>query len=97
MSNINIDEARLAAVKAEMERFSKDVNASPEMAKQLQSLGDNYPAMVAMANAKGYNFTLEEVKAVLDASGELSNEELEQVAGGKSKVNIVYVGWVVNF
>jgi predicted ribosomally synthesized peptide with nif11-like leader len=59
---------------AEDEALRNEVNACIESAN-----GDRQAA-VDLATSKGYDFTYEELKAVVE--GELSDEALEAVAGG---------------
>lgn len=69
--------------KAELERFSKDVKASPKLQDELKKAGTNEQAVVSIANAKGYDFSVADLKAAAEAKkGELSEEQLQKVAGG---------------
>ena len=67
---------------SEMERFAKDLQNDEAILEEVRDVGTDNQAVVRFANAKGYDFTLEEVEAIVAKSGELSDEQLESVAGG---------------
>lgn len=86
--------------KAELERFSKDVKADPKLQEELKKSGTSEKAVVDIAKAKGYDFSVEELKAYAEAKkGELSEEDLQKVAGGAQTVvaigNVFVVSGVV--
>ena len=66
---------------AEVERFAKDVQSNEALRAEIKALGTDQGAILSLANAKGYNFSMADVEA-LDAGGELSDEQLAGVAGG---------------
>jgi predicted ribosomally synthesized peptide with nif11-like leader len=66
---------------AEIERFAKDLKSSEALRAEIKALGSDQDAILRLANAKGYQFTLADVEA-LGAGGELSDEQLAGVAGG---------------
>lgn len=66
---------------SEIDRFCKEVAASQSFRDELKAVGADNEAIVRFANAKGYTFSMADVSA-LAASAELSDEQLEQVAGG---------------
>jgi predicted ribosomally synthesized peptide with nif11-like leader len=78
---------------AHIEQFSSRVKNDPEMFKQLvagtQTPDEFIDKAVALAAQKGFNFSREEADAWIKtqiaakASGELSDMQLEGVAGGK--------------
>jgi predicted ribosomally synthesized peptide with nif11-like leader len=74
-----------------IEQFFQEVSQDPTLQQQLQSL-ENREArlnkMVELGQEKGYNFTSIEVEQWLQSrSKELSDSELESVAGGKRSSN----------
>jgi len=73
----------MSNIPSEIERFGKDLAADEALLDELKKVGTDHAAIVAFANAKGYQFTVEDVKGLENlASYELSEEELEKVAGG---------------
>ena len=66
---------------AEIERFAKDTLSNDALRAEVKALGADQAAILALANAKGYQFTMNDVNE-LGASGELSDEQLAAVAGG---------------
>ncbi len=66
---------------SEIERFSKDVAANESLRNELKAVGTGKAAIVAFANAKGYNFSVNDVES-LAGTHELSDQDLEKVAGG---------------
>ncbi|MEZ5416677.1 MAG: Nif11-like leader peptide family RiPP precursor [Vicinamibacterales bacterium] len=66
---------------AEIERFSKDLQSNEALRTEIKALGTDQEAILALANAKGYQFSMADVDA-LGAGGELSDEQLAGVAGG---------------
>jgi len=74
----------------EIERFGKDLKSNESLRAAVKAAGADYPAIVKIANSKGYKFTADDVSAVV-ASGELSDAQLEGVAGGAWSV-FVYKG-----
>ena len=86
-------------------KVSEDQALQGELAKALESDNDR-EAVTALAQSKGYEFTSEELWAEIQArqaeferrqaAGELTDEELEAVAGGATPV-AVSVATVVTF
>lgn len=82
----------LENVKAYYEMVTKDQNLQIKIAQVAQSNPKEVVAtVIKMADEKGYSFTEAEVKifaedlvATMPKNGELSDSELEIVAGGKS-------------
>lgn len=82
------------------EALSNFLTADAERAKELLSM-EPADALVAI-NAEGYDFTIEElsefgaeVRRVSALEGEISEENLEQVAGGVAAViTIAFIGTV---
>ena len=67
--------------KAEIERFAQEVNNNEAFREQLKSYGSDQEAVIRAANSQGYDFTIDDVKAMASI-GELSDSQLESVAGG---------------
>ena len=67
--------------RAEIERLYHDVQNDAELKKDFQELSDDKAAWVKLAQTKGYRITTEDT---VQASAELSDEDLEKVAGGWS-------------
>lgn len=70
----------------EIARFNKDLLESKEMQEEIKNIGSNLEKIVALANSKGYAFTVADIEASATKGGELSEEQLDKVAGG---VNII--------
>ncbi len=70
---------------AELQRFTADLVSNPELRATVKAAGTDHAAIVKAANDKGYKFSLADVDA-LTASGELSDAQLETVAGGAGRV-----------
>ena len=62
-----------------IEKFNKDLLENKEMQAEVKTIGNDLPKIVAYANSKGYSFTVADVDA---KKGELSDEQLGNVAGG---------------
>jgi len=68
---------------SELERFVKDAKDNKDFQKELKAVGADVEAIVTFASGKGYDFTVDELKSFVDAKkGELSEEQLDKVAGG---------------
>ena len=66
---------------AEIERFAKDTLRNGALRAEVKALGADQDAIVRLAIAKGYQFTMSDVSE-LGTSGELTDEQLSAVAGG---------------
>lgn len=66
----------------EVDRFLTDLQKDSGLRQELADLGQDVEACVRWANAKGYAFTLEEALAVGAFDEDLSEDDLEKVAGG---------------
>jgi predicted ribosomally synthesized peptide with nif11-like leader len=66
---------------SEIERFAKDVKTNEAFRAEIEGLGTDQDAILRLANAKGYDFTMADVDA-LGGSVELTDEQLGAVAGG---------------
>jgi predicted ribosomally synthesized peptide with nif11-like leader len=67
---------------AEIKRFAADCKTDPALADLVSGAGSDLGAVVAAANAKGYNFTIADAQHAL-AQTKLNEVQLSQVAGGK--------------
>jgi predicted ribosomally synthesized peptide with nif11-like leader len=81
--------------KSELERFAADLNEDQALFDQVSPVAGDHAALVAIANANGYDFTLEEVQAHVSAQREISDEQLDEVAGGRN-VPVIAPKVVVN-
>lgn len=69
--------------KAEVERFVSDLKADPTLQATVREKSADPAGIVAIATARGYDFSLEDVEAHLRArKHELSEEELDAASGG---------------
>jgi predicted ribosomally synthesized peptide with nif11-like leader len=70
--------------KEAMEQFREAINGNKEWQEEVRNFGEN-DDMVSYAKGKGYEFSTEEYKEYRekDMVEELSDFELESVAGGK--------------
>ncbi len=71
---------------SEITRFNNDVRENQEMLDALKEIGNDLEQVIAYANSKGYALTVEELEAKAKQEGELSEEQLNNVAGGLSAV-----------
>ena len=71
---------------ADVERFVADLKANPALLAEVTKNAGGIASIVEIANGKGYDVTLDEAKAYVQAQAkaELSDEQLDSVAGGKS-------------
>ena len=70
---------------ADIERFVADLKASPELLDEVKQAAGGLGSVVEFAKGKGYDITLDEAKAYINAQAgsELSDEQLDALAGGK--------------
>jgi predicted ribosomally synthesized peptide with nif11-like leader len=66
----------------EVDRFLSDLQNDAGLRQELAELGQDMEACVHWANAKGYVFTQEEALELGVFDADLSEDDLEQVAGG---------------
>ena len=66
---------------AEIERFTNDLKSNEALRTKVKAAGTDHAAIVKSANANGYKFSLADVEKVV-SEGELSDAQLEGVAGG---------------
>ena len=67
---------------AELERFLSDLQRDPELMEEFRSLAESPETWVRWAVVKGYEVTLEEAVELEDTHSEISDDDLEQAAGG---------------
>lgn len=67
----------------EMDRFNEAIRNNPEILKELKAVGADIEKIVQFANDKGFNFTVEDLKKHQPENGELSDTDLDNVAGGE--------------
>jgi predicted ribosomally synthesized peptide with nif11-like leader len=78
--------------KSEVERLAADASGNSELQTALKDAGTDVEAVAGVARSNGYEVTAEELKAHAEAKkGELSEEQLEQVAGGVNTTATVVV------
>ena len=63
------------------EEFAKEVSLA---VKEKHEAGEDHKAIIGIAADRGYELTAEEVDEMYDNASELSEEELQKVAGGTS-------------
>jgi predicted ribosomally synthesized peptide with nif11-like leader len=68
---------------SELQRFLSDLRSLPGLVEEFALHRDDVEAQVRWANERGYLFSFDELEAFV-GSGELSEEELEEAAGGWS-------------
>jgi predicted ribosomally synthesized peptide with nif11-like leader len=66
----------------EVDRFLSDLQNNAGLRQEVATLGQDMEACVHWANAQGYQFTLEEALETGVFDSDLSDDDLEQVAGG---------------
>jgi predicted ribosomally synthesized peptide with nif11-like leader len=67
---------------SELNRFLEDVRKDPHLVDELRALLSDPDAALIWAGDKGYHLTREEVAELCDSDRELSDDDLEQAAGG---------------
>jgi predicted ribosomally synthesized peptide with nif11-like leader len=70
-------------VSFEIERLVDAIQNDAGIMEELESLGNDLDATVAWAAEKGYTFSVKELQAHFEAQEELTEDELESVAGGR--------------
>jgi predicted ribosomally synthesized peptide with nif11-like leader len=66
----------------EVDRFLSDLQNDAGRRQELAKLGQDMEACVHWANAQGYQLTVEEALETGVFDSDLSDDDLEQVAGG---------------
>jgi len=69
----------------DIERFVSDLKEKPALLAEVKSGAMGLSAVVELAQAKGYDISVDEAKAYIreQAGQELSDDQLDAVAGGK--------------
>ncbi len=67
---------------SEIDRFNEAVRNDHEMLKELKTIGTDVEKVIQFANQKGFTFTLEDLKKRQAEGGELSDADMDKVAGG---------------
>ncbi len=68
--------------RSDLERFTADLQCVPGLSEEFSSLGYDPEAWVRHAGAKGYHLTSDEADGLSSGHGELSDDDLDNVAGG---------------
>lgn len=68
--------------RADLQRFTEDLRADAALAKEFGGLGDDPEAWRSQAASKGYQLTTDEAGGLSASHRDLSDDELEDVAGG---------------
>jgi predicted ribosomally synthesized peptide with nif11-like leader len=66
----------------ELQRFLGEVRKHPSLLEELKSLGHDAEAALRWLEARGFGVTRQEIAELLAADRELSDDDLEDVAGG---------------
>jgi len=66
----------------DLERLMSDLRNEPELMKELRALGESRENWVRWAGERGYRFSVQEAEGLATSRGELSDDELDMVAGG---------------
>jgi len=70
----------------DIERFVADLKGNASLLDEAKGVSGGLAAMVTFADSKGYGITVDEAKAYISdkANAELSDDQLDAVAGGKT-------------
>lgn len=68
--------------RADLQRFTEDLQTDAALAEEFGVLGDDPEAWRSQAAGKGYQLTTEEAGGLSASHRDLSDDELEDVAGG---------------
>ncbi len=66
----------------EIDRFNEAVRDDPEMLAEVKAIGADVEKLIRFANERGFDFTEEDLQKRQAQSGELSDSDLDDVAGG---------------
>jgi predicted ribosomally synthesized peptide with nif11-like leader len=69
----------------EQNRFLEDVRKDPRLLDETRTLLRDPGAALRWAEEKGYQLTLEDIHELLDSDRELSDDDLDQAAGGEDE------------
>jgi|GEM_PF-2361960 len=70
----------------EYKRFQTDLADSRVMQGEVKEIATDVEAVIEYANTKGYQFTFKDIEPLLKVDAELSEDDLNQVAGGSLNV-----------
>jgi predicted ribosomally synthesized peptide with nif11-like leader len=68
--------------RAEQSRFLEDVRKDPHLVDEVRGLLRAPEAALQWARDKGYQLTPQDIEELLDSDRELSDNELDEAAGG---------------
>jgi len=76
----------------EVKRFAEAVKKDDALQKELKAKGGDETAVADFAKSKGFDFSADELKGfAAEKKGELSEEQLDKVAGGAAVHSYVVV------
>lgn len=67
---------------AEVSRFIDYLRAAPSLVAEVKALLDDPDAAIRWAGERGFHFTEEDIRELREDSRDLSDDDLDQVAGG---------------
>ena len=70
----------------EYKRFQTDLADNQVMQGEVKEIATDVEAVIKYANTKGYRFTFKDIEPLLKVDVELSEDDLDQVAGGALNV-----------
>ena len=68
---------------SELARFTAALQQHPRLREEFRGMTPHRDPLLAWVRSKGYALTLGELNVLIDASDELSDDELEHAAGGE--------------
>lgn len=68
--------------RADLERLSTDLDNDPGLGAEFARLGGDAASWVRQAESKGYHLTSEEAVSLSSSFDEMSDDDLDHVAGG---------------
>jgi predicted ribosomally synthesized peptide with nif11-like leader len=69
-------------IKAELTRLLEDLRQNPDLLNESRTLLHKPDSALDWANEKGYRVTPADIAVLLDSDRELSDDDLDQAAGG---------------
>jgi predicted ribosomally synthesized peptide with nif11-like leader len=69
--------------RADLNRLLGDLQKSPDLLEECKGVAQNPEAAVRWADARGYDLTAEEIEELVASERELTDDELEDAAGGE--------------
>ena len=88
--------------KDEIKRFNDKIHLDPQLKNELKEMGTDLERVVRFANEKGFEFSMEELQELQKEDLQMSDEELDHVAGGivgaivVEELTVIGLGVVVN-